>query len=124
MGESTEVPQLRIRTAGEILGVVEQRMIEGIGAVQLQQTQSGEAQMHPIDRPVMQTGDTERTPVAHSLGEHLPRVPRMLLVVPGNASHVTEMVRFLQSDAIGSRTDPEIRMETLGHGNPQWSGAV
>ena len=124
MSKPSQFTQFGARTTGERFSIGEHCVINRIGTVQFQQTQSSETQVHTIDRPVMQTGDTERTAIAHSLGEHLPRIPSVLLVVPCHLGHVSEMIRLLQSDPVGSWTDPQIRMESLHHENPYAPGSV
>ena len=43
-------------------------MVERLGAVDLEQAQAGRAQVHAVERPVVEPGDAEGAPVADALG--------------------------------------------------------
>ena len=123
MREPTQFTQFGTGASGQRRRIGQQRVVERIGAVEFEQTQTGEAQMHAVDGPVMQTSNTKRASVADTLGEQLPCVTGVLLIGPRHFGHVAEVIRFLQTDAVGSGADPQIRMESLGHENlrtPEW----
>ena len=47
----------------------------------------------------MQAGDAQRAAVAHALGNHLPRIAKVVLVFPDNLEHVAKMLRLGQANA-------------------------
>jgi len=74
--------------------------------------------MHPVDGPIMQSRDAERTTVADPLGEHLPTVTKVAPVPPYNARHVHEVARFGGPQAKRQpalQTPAEVVLYLVGH---------
>ena len=97
--QSAQFSKLSIRTLGQAVDVLQQRRVECRHGVEPQQIQSRHAEVHTVDRPVMQAGDAQRAAVAHALGHHLPRVAKVVLVFPDNLEHVAKMLRLCQANA-------------------------
>ena len=99
IGQSAQFSKLGIRTLGQVVDVLQQRRVECRHGVEPQQIQPRHAEVHTVDRPVMQAGDAQRAAVAHALGHHLPRVAKVVLVFPDNLEHVAKMLRLGQANA-------------------------
>ena len=83
-----------------------------LGRVDLEQPQPGRAQVHAVDRPVVEAGDAERAAVAHAFREHVPRVQGMGAVGPRHLGHVAIVVRLLVPDAVRRQADPKLAVPT------------
>jgi hypothetical protein len=118
VGEASQRPQLARRAGPERLDVVQHAGVDGVGGVQLEEAQAGGAQVHAVDRPVVQAGHAEGTAVTHPLGQDLPGVHRVPLVVPGDLEHLLVVVGLLLADAVRLRADPELGVEAL-HGTSE-----
>src|SRR5690242_8886272 len=64
--------------------------------------------MHAADRPVVETGDAEGTPVAHAFAQDAPRERQVAPVLPHRLRHAAVVVRLLFAEAVGLPSDPEL----------------
>src|SRR5918994_729670 len=69
--------------------------------IDLQQVQPRRAQMHARDRPVVKAGDAERAPVAHTLAENAPRVPKVAAVLPDGPGDLGVVIGLRLACAVG-----------------------
>jgi hypothetical protein len=55
--------------------------------------------MHAFDGPVVKAGNTQSTPVAHSFRQHVPGIPEVIAIFPGDDRKLSEMVWLSLSEA-------------------------
>ena len=100
-GDAPQFAQLGVGLRFERCDVRHERRIERAHRVQAKQIQPRHAEMHAVDRPVVEAGDAERAAIAHALAEDFPCVGRVVAVLPRDLEHVAEVTRLAAGHAKG-----------------------
>ncbi len=116
VGEAAELAELVARAAGEGLSVGERVRVERRHGVQAQELEADEAEVRPLDRPVLEPARPERAAVADAVPEEPEGVGEPVAVLPDDPQHGQVVVRL-------HGAEPERGPFDRGHGRELRAGA-
>jgi hypothetical protein len=80
--------------APEFINIFKSRNVQCWHCVQAKQIQPRHAQMHALDRPIVETSDTKRATITNALTQDFPGITEIIAIFPDYPGHVAEVLGF------------------------------